>query len=159
MEAFNFEKIKLPSQKQAALARDMTSWKNVYTAIAKLPQSDKSLTELSEMIAFEMRRDAPRAQLLARLHMRLNNMRSKMEYERLMAKAGVPAISKSGRPAAKAEAPEPIPVLKPTPTRKAPSPVSTRKVQVPAVAGRKSKIQKPMHAPRTKPATNGVVHK
>lgn len=68
----------------------MTSWRSVYPAIKELKDSEASLKKLSSMLAYEISRGAEaRGQILARIHMRINAMRYRMELNEIFKVAGV----------------------------------------------------------------------
>lgn len=94
MEATVYSKIRLTSKDKTSLAPAVASWRSLHNEIKGLPDSNDSLTRLAQMMALELARDGdgPRAQLLARLHMRINAMRQRMEVDGIEQAAGVKII-------------------------------------------------------------------
>jgi hypothetical protein len=85
MQATDYSKIKITRVRQGELAAALHSWRTVYRAIKDLDDSDESLHYLADMLACEVRNpDGPRLQIMTRLHMRINAMRQRLEYNSVL---------------------------------------------------------------------------
>lgn len=85
MEVTNYATLAPTSASKKRLNSALVSWRKVYAHIRDMDDSEKNLKELSEMLALEMSNpDGGRHQILTRLHMRINAMRQRLEYAKVM---------------------------------------------------------------------------
>lgn len=88
MKTQDYSAIQLPTSKRTKMEPVMRSWKTVYKEIRLMRDSESNLAVLSEMLAYELDNDmGPRAQVLTRLHMRINAMRQRLEYSKIIQNA------------------------------------------------------------------------
>lgn len=89
MIATQYGNLKLSRKVKAELDETMRSWRTVYDAIAVLDDTKPNLERLTDMLVYEVHNGSPRPQLIVRLHMRINRMRQRLEYQDIMARLGI----------------------------------------------------------------------
>ena len=100
MDATDYLQLQLTPAARAEFAAAMHSWRTMHPEIRSFPDSNESLTKLATMVALELTRDPPRHQILARLHMRINAMRQRMELASIGEAAGITFASQVSKPRA-----------------------------------------------------------
>lgn len=80
----DYKKLPLTPKEKKQIEAVMFSWRGVYPTTQKMEDTPRNVEILSKMIAWEANNPAgPRAQILTRLHMRLNAMRNRLEFATL----------------------------------------------------------------------------
>jgi hypothetical protein len=80
--------VELSRVQREILEPKMTSWRTVYDHTHLMDDSSGNLKQLGLMLAWELHNpDGPRAQILTRLHMRINAMRQRLEYSTVIKRA------------------------------------------------------------------------
>lgn len=92
IHAVDYSKVKVSKARAEQLADVISSWRTLWTAIKDLEESNDNLTYLSELLVCEARNPDLRADMLSRLHMRINGMRQRMEIASVYALAGIPPV-------------------------------------------------------------------
>jgi hypothetical protein len=81
MDVKDYSAVELSRIQKQNLTPKMASWRTVYDQTHLLEDSSHNLKQLGLMLAWEIKNpDGPRSQILTRLHMRINAMRQRLEF-------------------------------------------------------------------------------
>lgn len=85
MEVVDYKKVEVPKGMKPVVVKQLQSWRTVHPVLKAMEDSPKNLTHLSCLLAEELRNPAgPRAQIMTRLHQRINAMRQRMELAKVV---------------------------------------------------------------------------
>lgn len=86
MELLDYTKLKPGSAtKLRTLKSKMTSWRTVHASISDMKDTPSNLETLSLLLGIEATEPSlGRQQIMSRLHMRINGMRQRLEYNKLL---------------------------------------------------------------------------
>lgn len=88
MNVVKYSEHKLNNPQRAELDSVMRSWRTVYARTHTLEDSEENVKLLGQMLVYEATNpNGPRAQVMTRVHMRLNAMRQRLEYSHLISRA------------------------------------------------------------------------